>query len=738
MKRLTAVLLSLLMILSAVSAFSFVVSADDETTGQIGDNVFWEVDKTSRMLRIKGTGEMSKMPSDGQPWRYKRDYIYYVTIAEGVTYISAGAFSDLPKLQTVIIPSTVEIIEGSAFTSCPNLVEFKVASGNKYYLANDVNSTDGVLYTIDKSELVRFPSQCVLLKDSVTTVKIPETVTAIGSYAFEGNTKLTTVTFEKTGQLEYIGEYAFAKCTALKSLDFSQQPDLTSIGTGAFSGCTALKEFKVWNTLRKSSIGEGIFNGCPTFSNFNFYGTKAEFGNLNIQLPGTSLENAHFHNTDTLIKAYFIKYDPNGGTIGKEFEIEFNGASSKISDLEPINEKGTFVGWSTNPNATAAMPEYEAGKEYNASKGNLYLYAVYNTTMQLKFDANGGTGAPSAITFEKKCNLTIPTVVPTRSGYEFLGWSKSKDATNAAFSAGGTITVDSSVTLYAVWNSTGPYDITYYNGSTLVAKDVAVKQKNVDYKITRTTSKEPASRYEFLGWSKTEGGSVDYAVGSTLKENTNVILYAVFKDNGPYDIYFHTDIYDPDYTVKVSQSSKGASVTINVSPVSYSDYEFLGWSDNYYADYAKYVNGATITPTSDLHLYPYIKRINHTEGTTFSLKSQTVTVDYRNNLEIIADAYNVPSGYGIAVFDGRKSISFAYADSTGHAHLEVGLGETTESASYTVKVTKSGASAGETFMDSNGKPLTAKINVEVKTNLLLKIIAFFRSIFSAQPTTKVQ
>ena len=76
----------------------------------------------------------------------------------------------------------------------------------------------------------------------------------------------------------------------------------------------------------------------------------------------------------------------------------------------------------------------------------------------LAYNANGGSGAPSNQTGSNSqgspsYTFTISSTVPTRSGYNFQGWSTSSSATTASYYPGGTITVTSAgtTTLYAVW-----------------------------------------------------------------------------------------------------------------------------------------------------------------------------------------------------------------------------------------------------------------------------------------------
>ena len=67
----------------------------------------------------------------------------------------------------------------------------------------------------------------------------------------------------------------------------------------------------------------------------------------------------------------------------------------------------------------------------------------------MSYNANGGIGTPA--TQSGSTSYTISSTIPTRSGYTFLGWSKSSSATTPEFRAGNTITLTGNTTLYAVW-----------------------------------------------------------------------------------------------------------------------------------------------------------------------------------------------------------------------------------------------------------------------------------------------
>jgi uncharacterized repeat protein (TIGR02543 family) len=174
---------------------------------------------------------------------------------------------------------------------------------------------------------------------------------------------------------------------------------------------------------------------------------------------------------DVLQNILVLTYDDNGGTGGpgmnvKEAKLEGLKpvASFDISAVEPSRKYYTFQGWAESKEATEAKyrNKDKAGKDSKLKDDLLIdkdttLYAVWkqNPTYYLKFDANGGTGAPSTqkgISDEKGAvPLTIPLTRPTRTGYTFLGWATSRVG-SATYQPGDNVTIkNGDVTLYAVW-----------------------------------------------------------------------------------------------------------------------------------------------------------------------------------------------------------------------------------------------------------------------------------------------
>ena len=219
-------------------------------------------------------------------------------------------------------------------------------------------------------------------------------------------------------------------------------------------------------------------------------------------------------------KGYSVKYDGNGAA-GTPPEDKTNYAEGSYADVKLPGDLAkadkVFLGWATEAtDPTIYQPgdklPIQADMDVN-DDGVITLYAVWGdkpVQTKLTYNANFGE-TPAEKFYELENNATVTILdygnaelgLPTRPGYEFLGWSENPNATEATYKAGDKIIVDETDAtpkniLYAIW-----------------------KQSTVALKITKTvTGNFGDKNKEFQFSMKVDGGnSFELIVNGTALDN---------------------------------------------------------------------------------------------------------------------------------------------------------------------------------------------------------------------------
>lgn len=201
----------------------------------------------------------------------------------------------------------------------------------------------------------------------------------------------------------------------------------------------------------KASSGSGSFTGTYSISG-NGSATKTvtvTFRNYNTDNGNSATKTVSFSVTVPAWTSYSVTYNANGGSGVPASQTKWKGQTLTLSSTKPTRTGYSFLGWSTSSTATTAT--YAAGGSYTANAAAT-LYAVWKAnTYTVKYNANGGTGAPANQTKTYGKALTLSSTKPTRTNYNFKGWGTSASATTVAYAAGASYTANAGITLYAIW-----------------------------------------------------------------------------------------------------------------------------------------------------------------------------------------------------------------------------------------------------------------------------------------------
>ena len=317
---------------------------------------------------------------------------------------------------------------------------------------------------------------------------------------------------------------------------------------------------------------------------------------------------------------YTVSYDANGGTNAPSSQTKTYGVALTLTTSIPTRANYRFAGWSKDRNATSAS--YTAGGSYTDNAG-VTLYAVWLYSPEsytVRYDANGGSGAPASQSKTYGVPLTLSMVKPTRAGYEFLGWATSKIATTSEYAPGERYTDEASVTFYAVWRYVPKtYTVSYDANGGSSAPGTQTKMENVALTLASTI---PAREgYTFRGWATSPTATTaDYQPGESYTANAAVTLYAVWEKES------YTVSYDANggTGAPASQVKKyGETLKLRTVIPTRSGYDFLGWAESSTATSATYLAGANYSENAGITLYAVWRERNY----DFSVSNLTVTPD---------------------------------------------------------------------------------------------------------------
>lgn len=324
-----------------------------------------------------------------------------------------------------------------------------------------------------------------------------------------------------------------------------------------------------------------------------FLGWKLQDGtpfNLDTEINRNYELYAHVGST----KGYRVQYKGGEDTTGAAPLDDTNYAEGSYADVKlpgdlAMKDK-VFLGWATEAtDPTIYQPgdklPIQADMDVN-DDGVITLYAVWGdkpVQTKLTYNANfGETPAEKVCELENNATVTILDYgnaelgLPPRSGYEFLGWSEDRDATEATYKAGDQIIVDNTDNeniLYAIWKQS----VTSVKVAKQVTGNFGDKTREFKFEITFTDANGKALRLVQTDKAPTYSITSDTTVGG---EKLTVLM----KDKG-----------------EITLTNVPIGGTLVVTEIEASGYQTsykIGETESQEGNVARYIvpeNGGTIT-----------------------------------------------------------------------------------------------------------------------------------------------
>ena len=282
-----------------------------DTVTTIGSNSFYNCHS------LEYVDSLENIISFGSHSFFNCEKLSQFAFTSTVRYIGSSAFSGCKLFTELLLPVNIKVIGSGAFQRLPLINKIEIDATNPFYssdIIKDSNNMETLIIQgsgdmIDNAHEAYYPWYS--LKDQVKVIEFGTGIKSIGSYAFSGFTKITSILLYRL--VTVIHKEAFHGCSSLTDVMIYGQ--LSSIEENAFSECNNLNTF-MYRGTEDSTCDSSIFsNDQLTVNVLTYYKNKTYCGNP-VQM--TTGDDFYFILDDSTNELLI----DGSGEIGSDFEFD--------------------------------------------------------------------------------------------------------------------------------------------------------------------------------------------------------------------------------------------------------------------------------------------------------------------------------------------------------------------------------------------------------------------------------
>ena len=203
--------------------------------------------------------------------------------------------------------NTGESVCANCGTSLTVNLKYSLLNDNTYSVSLGTATDNNIIIpAIYDGKPVTSIGKIAFRESKLTSITIPNSVTAIGDSAFYNCTSLASVNFDDNSKLETIGQDAFGDCKNLAQISIPN--NVTAIGSSAFYNCSKLKSITIPDSV--TSIGGSAFLYCTNLKSVTIGDGVTSIGYQAFYYC-TSLERVYITNLAAWCNIDFDYYEAN-------------------------------------------------------------------------------------------------------------------------------------------------------------------------------------------------------------------------------------------------------------------------------------------------------------------------------------------------------------------------------------------------------------------------------------------